>query len=143
MTKDDTVPGAGSTLTGTTGPSAGRRAPGRVMEPAPASHTGPNGDQPDDPWSPPGEPPPPGEPDPWVPNPTGQTAIPFEAEVAGTARTGTPAPVHLSATCAVESHPSASDVPPSRLPALGSTADMWMRFLGQHATTIQAAGGVL
>jgi hypothetical protein len=47
----------------------------------------------------------------------------FEAEVAGTARV-------VSASA-------------SNPPALGSTADMWMRFLGQHASTIQAAGGVL
>jgi hypothetical protein len=52
-----------------TGSSASRRAPGRRVEPDPVSHGGPNGDQPDDPWSPPGEPPVPGEPDPWVPNP--------------------------------------------------------------------------
>jgi hypothetical protein len=76
------TPGAGSSLgTAPTGPSAGRRAPGRVMEPAPASDTGPNGDQPDDPWSPPGEPPPPGEPDPWVPNPTDRMTPMFRAAV--------------------------------------------------------------
>lgn len=34
----------------------------------PVSHGGPNGDQPDDPWSPPGNPDP-DSPDPWVPNP--------------------------------------------------------------------------
>jgi hypothetical protein len=35
---DDAVPGAGSSLgTAPTGTSAGRRAPGRVMEPAPVS----------------------------------------------------------------------------------------------------------
>jgi len=47
-------------------------APGRGTEPAPVTLAGPNGDQPDDPWSPPGEPPAPGSPDPWVPNPTGR-----------------------------------------------------------------------
>jgi len=41
---DDMIPGAGSSLgTAPTGTSAGRRAPGRVMEPAPVSHTEPNG----------------------------------------------------------------------------------------------------
>jgi hypothetical protein len=129
------IPGAGSSLgTAPTGPSAGRRAPGRGCEPAPVSHGGPNGDQPDDPWSPPGEPPAPGEPDPWVPHPTGPTAMTPRA-----GRAGPPPPVPPPVERVGSRVPDGARRPP----APGSTADMWMRFLGQHATTIQVARGAL
>ena len=77
------IAGAGSRQP-PTGPSAFEvRAPGRGCEPAPVTLAGPNGDQPDDPWSPPGEPPTPGSPDPWVPNPTGPTFLSLFTGVGG------------------------------------------------------------
>ncbi len=68
------IPGAGSER-GQRPPGCSvhaTHAPGKGTEPAPVTLAGPNGDQPDDPWAPPGEPPAPGVPDPWVPNPTGR-----------------------------------------------------------------------
>ncbi len=80
-----TIPGAGSERgqrpTGCSVPAS--HAPGRGTEPAPVTLASPNDDQPDDPWSPPGEPPTPGSPDPWVPNPTGPTFLSLFTGVGG------------------------------------------------------------
>jgi hypothetical protein len=122
------IPGAGSSLgTAPTGPSAGRRAPGRRVEPAPVSR-----DPEPDPGPFPGpEPTPlPGEPD--VPDdPTAMTPR------AG--RAGPPPPVPPPVERVGSRVPDGARRPP----ALGSTDDMWMRFLGQHATTITVTRGAL
>jgi len=141
------IPGAGSSLgTAPTGPSASARAPGRGVEPAPASYGGPNGDQPDDPWSPPGEPPVPGEPDPWVPNPNDQAAM--------TPRGAVSPDAHLRVTAGTS--PRRDRVAPDGpgpAAALNPTSRFWLVLVDDDAlwlldprkriTNVQVAGGAL
>jgi hypothetical protein len=127
------IPGAGSSLgTAPTGPSAGRRAPGRDVEPAPVSPgacTPPPPDPDPDPYplDPPagnGEPPPPpvpGEPD----IPTGRTAMTPRA-----GRAGPPPPVPPPVERVGSRVPDGA----SRPPALGHP------FEAEAASTARAGG---
>jgi hypothetical protein len=132
----------------------------------PVSLGGPNGDQPDDPWSPPGEPSGPGEPDPWVPNPTDRMAMMFRAAAtpdaaassvtagpsspAGEAPDG-PGPaaalnptfeVEVAGTARVVSA-STSNTPPSRRWRVLVDEDMQWKLDPRRVSIVRVAGSVL